>query len=672
MSDELRELLAELGEQRAKLEQSIEKFSVENILPWREKAKELEVKEQGLFSEYSKESTELDEELAKIEAEFQARKNRLFQEKNKLIYDARAAKEAAKKKEQEAVLELQALNLKLDEIEAQQRKTLETLAARERLEILSDRIKDIFDESVWGSALHDYQKEDVLFTIDVFDKGLTGVLNANVMGGGKTLESIAAIDAIEQIFFKKHNRKPRICILSDKSNRKQLFNEFRMWSPNRMLAIIEGLPKQRELILQYALGSNAACIANYEVMNTTPAFMKVEWDIVVMDEVSRLKGGANPGKPTQIFENARAILGLEETSYEGSDIYVKKENSPFAMLMSGTPAENKPQEIWCYLHLFRPDKFPNLGRFEREYCRQHWDEEAGKYFYKADVDALLGVLSDQVFRQDPRIVRAAWPSKDRFFEVVQLEGEQLIAYQDAKEKFLIDLRNMADEKPSTKVPISQMIVLMNRLRQINLWPPSVKFDIDGSGTKTELPVYESAKIDYLMLKLEELTADGESVVVWTAQFVDPLYEIQRRIKDELNNGTTCAIMDGSVHDDEIEARAEAFRQKEIDILLCNRMKVGRGKNFHKNPNRWPGGASQAYFLDKWWNPSANQQAEDRIWRDGAKEGVQIHYIEAEGTVDNFLSMINERKQEMFEGIFGTEEESTLTPGEWLDVLEDLI
>ena len=69
----------------------------------------------------------------------------------------------------------------------------------------------------------------------------------------------------------------------------------------------------------------------------------------------------------------------------------------------------------------------------------------------------------------------------------------------------------------------------------------------------------------------------------------------------------------------------------ITVLLCN-SKIGReGLNLTE--------ASTMVFLNEWWNPSSNRQAEDRINRIGQKEEIQIYLLRSKNTIDIHVASI---------------------------------
>ena len=54
-------------------------------------------------------------------------------------------------------------------------------------------------------------------------------------------------------------------------------------------------------------------------------------------------------------------------------------------------------------------------------------------------------------------------------------------------------------------------------------------------------------------------------------------------------------------------------------------------------------ASTVIFLNEWWNPSSNRQAEDRVNRIGQKKVVNIYVLRSINSIDENISQILERK-----------------------------
>ena len=56
------------------------------------------------------------------------------------------------------------------------------------------------------------------------------------------------------------------------------------------------------------------------------------------------------------------------------------------------------------------------------------------------------------------------------------------------------------------------------------------------------------------------------------------------------------------------------------------------------------------FVNEWWNPSANSQARDRVVRLGQERIVHIHRFRCEGTIEETLERILNRKSEAFTNV----------------------
>ncbi len=521
---------------------------------------------------------------------------------------------------------------------------------------LAQRLKNLFETTPWGKAARDYQLEDILFMLAAWKEGKTGVLNANVMGSGKSAETMALIQGITQIFMEEKNRKPLVLWITDKKMRGNTFHEWKKWVPNEMRLVLDSPKKEmRAAQLQLAVQASLPVIANYEAMNTTPELLGIPWDIVVMDEVQRLKGGIQ-SNPTQVFENARRLVHGNGDS----------DHKPFFLPLSGTPMENKPEEMWCYLHLFDPEQFPSVKDFKWRYTKTDYDKETNTYKEKVNTDALLKILKTQAIRQDPERVRKSWVDKVRSHYLLEHYPETAQEYAKIKQQMVIEVQSDAKDNPNKKYSMANVLALSTRLRQFNLWPKSIK--IKGSDGRLYTPVSDkSIKLDEAMEKIEELLNEGESILVWSAQFNEPLYELQRRLQSTPK--AKVALMTGDTKNPELVQ--ELFQQDELNVLLCNLKSVGRGFNLQKS-NLWPGGARHAIFLDLWWNPKANEQAEDRIWRMNASQGVEIHILHCDNTVDAFIAAILEKKDAIFADLFGDEEKSKLTPDDVISIIEELM
>lgn len=63
-------------------------------------------------------------------------------------------------------------------------------------------------------------------------------------------------------------------------------------------------------------------------------------------------------------------------------------------------------------------------------------------------------------------------------------------------------------------------------------------------------------------------------------------------------------------------------------------------------------ANEAYLLDPWWNPAAEMQAIDRTHRLGQYRPIRAVRFIAEGTVEERVLQLQEKKRLVFDGTVG--------------------
>ena len=507
---------------------------------------------------------------------------------------------------------------------------LKLLGAQERLKALEGKLADVIANYPQWNTLFEYQKEDVQFIVGAFDLGKSGVLNANGMGLGKTAITTASLKLMEPLFVDKFGKAPAILWLTKKSLVKSSLREIKKWDANRNFLTLDmaSNPDQRNQLVELAVANGISIICNYEATNTTPALKQVEWDIVVIDEVHRLKGGANP-TPTQIWKNARDIV----------------RKAKFFLPLSGTPIANHPKDVWAYLHLFDPIRFDNLKKFERTFC---YGYEIGLL----DAKKLIEIMKDQTIRREKHEVENQLPDLSIETRYVDMEPEQREIYDTMKQNFFAWL----DKEEGETLNATAVIAQLTRLRQISIIPSG----IEG------IECNESGKINEAMEIIEQLTAEGEQVVVFTSQFNEPLFELKRRCTAL---GITCETMTGSTSN-RTEEFERAFQNGEIQVLAINMATGSEGLNLQRNPNYWSGGASNAIFLDQWWSPTRNQQGIDRIHRTGQTQACTVYVLQSENSVDAYIQSVLDEKENLIHSVMDSSE---LRKGkDWKDYLSKLI
>jgi SNF2 family DNA or RNA helicase len=568
----------------------------------------------------------------------------LLDEFTKKINDLREARRNEEIQRASLAQQLREIETELENQRRLHALTIQQLAAEQEFAKTKKQFEALRQDMPWNDSIMPFQWDDVCFMAANFLAGKNGVLNANDMGLGKTFESGALIDLLGILFAQKYDRLPRILWLTKKTLRYSTMKELRRWNDDRKLVALEGDVKQREFMLELAVGSNAIVVANYDQLNTT-GLDKYEWDLVFMDEVHKLKGGAS-SKPTQVFLNTKEIC----------------HKAKFIVPMSGSPIQNHPKEMWTYLHIFAPDRFPDVRHFERNYCFG-WGQrdEDGNPIVSVDWEKIIRAMKDRVIRHSKQECLPDLPDKVREFRYVEMEGKQLEIYNQLRTEFFVWL----DDQKDAALTFTSILAQLTRLRQAAIIPSSMQIKLP-TGEVRSVQCEESAKIDEAMEILEQLVGAGEQVVVFSSQFNEPLREISRRISNELYVRSEILSGESSSRFEQIE---NDFQQGDIRVLLVNMKTGGEGLNLQKS-DKWPGGSNNAIFLDLWWNPKFNEQAEDRLHRQGQKDAVTIHVLQAEGSVDSFIAAKLEEKEQMIEGIM--ERDELRKGADWKSVLMEMI
>ncbi len=74
-------------------------------------------------------------------------------------------------------------------------------------------------------------------------------------------------------------------------------------------------------------------------------------------------------------------------------------------------------------------------------------------------------------------------------------------------------------------------------------------------------------------------------------------------------------------------------------------------------------------MDPWWNPAIEAQATDRAHRIGQQQSVTVYHLIAEGTIEEKIQRLHEKKQELVRNILeSTDSSHTLTGEELLNMV----
>jgi superfamily II DNA or RNA helicase len=293
--------------------------------------------------------------------------------------------------------------------------------------------------------------------------------------------------------------------------------------------------------------------------------------------------------------------------------------------LTGTPVENRLTELWSILDWTTPGLLGPLERFRRTVAvaveRNH-DKEATERLSNAVRPFLL-----RRKKTDPAIAPDL-PERTITDLAVPLTTEQVSLYE-------AEVREALDAI-ATKSGIERqglVLRLLTVLKQICNHPAQY---LHQAGP---LPG-RSGKLAALDELLDVIVGAGDSVLVFS-QFVEMCSLIEAHLAS-LHIPTL--FLHGGVPARKREEMVARFQAGTVPVFLLSLKAGGVGLNLTQ--------ATHVVHYDRWWNPAVEDQASDRAHRIGQRRAVQIHRLVCEGTLEDRIAELLEKKRALAESVVG--------------------
>ena len=344
------------------------------------------------------------------------------------------------------------------------------------------------------------------------------------------------------------------------------------------------------------------------------AFGGVTWPqaiIISKDQVGKVN---HMDFDTCVVDEAH-YLRSHDTVQSKNTLSIKAQHK-FAL--TGTPTIKHPSDMYGLLKFLNPKRYPSYWQFVNYFFNVRERHDTGMLYaddlkgYRAEeFQETVGLISTQRKRKD---VMPWLPEKERVRMVTTMTTKQKKLYHEMKKYFVAQ-----DEDHQIDVP--NIITQLMRLRQLSLDPRLLGFEEVGGKTKAVM---------------EWLENNREPVIIMS-MFTSYLMLLK---KDIAKLGLKVGEIHGQMPNKEKHAAAGSFQAGRTDVLLCNIISAGTGFTLDRS--------TTVLFLDTAWNPSENEQAEDRICPTN-KDRLHKHYIlnmVAADSVDARMLEILQRKQDL--------------------------
>jgi hypothetical protein len=410
-----------------------------------------------------------------------------------------------------------------------------------------------------------------------FAAGAGRAILADDMGLGKTIQGIGMAELLAQ---EASIRK--VLIVCPASVKSQWRSEILRFS-ERDCQIVLGDAAKRAA--QYENGCFFT-ICNYEqVLRDILAIERAKWDLIVLDEGQRIKNWE--AKTTQTMKSLR---------------------SPFALVLSGTPLENRLDDLFSVVE-FIDDR--RLGPAFRFYNRHRVTDENGKVLGYKDLDRLRESLKPVLLRRTRSAVMKDLPP--RTTEIVRIAP--------TAEQLEIDQAQMQIVSTIvSKKYISEMDLL--RLQKALLL---ARMNADSTYLVDKRAPGFSTKLERLEELFEELAAEEARKIVLFSEWTTMLTLIERRIK---RFNLDYVRLDGSVPQKKRQQLVHQFQRDPACRLFLTTNAGSTGLNLQA--------ANTVINVDLPWNPAILEQRIARAHRMGQKNPVQVYLLVTEETIEEKL------------------------------------
>ncbi|MCK2252506.1 MULTISPECIES: DEAD/DEAH box helicase [unclassified Crossiella] len=332
----------------------------------------------------------------------------------------------------------------------------------------------------------------------------------------------------------------------------------------------------------------------------------IGWDTVIFDEAQQVKN------PDALASKAAARLTAD-----------------LRIALTGTPVENRLDELWSILNLTRPGLLGTRGRF-----RQRFTVPIQQRRSAAAADRLQTLIGPHMLRRTKSEVATDLPPKLYATVACTLTAEQIRLYRDALDRAFSDGLGSGIERRG------RILALLTALKQICNHPAQLL------GQDGPLPG-RSGKFDRATEMLAEIVEDQDRALVFTQYRA--MGELLSHHLTETLGGPRIPFLHGGLSADKRDRLVHAFQNEDNapPILLLSLRAAGFGLNLTR--------AGHVLHYDRWWNPAVEEQATDRAHRIGQHRVLTVHTLVTGGTVEEHIARMHDRKRALADVVSGDTE-----------------
>jgi Superfamily II DNA/RNA helicases, SNF2 family len=475
--------------------------------------------------------------------------------------------------------------------------------ARRRAEVIDGAFaKGIRSREIEGlvkTTLYDYQKEGALFAARAGRS-----LIADEMGLGKTIQAIAAAEIMA-----RHLGVERVLVVCPTSLKHQWSQEIALFS-DRTARVIEGLVPARAAAFRE---DDFFKIMNYDTVHADIDRIR-GWapDLVILDEAQRIKNWST--------RTARSV---------------KRIASAYAIVLTGTPLENRLEELVSIVDFIDPFRLGPTFRFLDAHQSK---DETGRVTGYRDLDRVATTLSSVVVRRRKKEVLKQLPERIEKQFFVAMTPEQVQHHEENREIVARIAMKWRKHRHLSESDQRRMMIALQAMRM----------SCDSTYLLDETSDHGKKSGEIMTLLGEILEEEGTKVVVFS-QWLRMHEILASRISAA---GWGHVLFHGGVSSRTRAGLVQRFRDDPTCRLFLSTDAGGVGLNLQH--------ASVVVNVDLPWNPAVLEQRIGRVHRLGQRSPVRVVNFVAEGTIEESMLTVLRFKKSLFAGVLdGGETEISL-------------
>ena len=419
-------------------------------------------------------------------------------------------------------------------------------------------------------------------------------LLADDMGLGKTVQAIAACALLREL-----RGIERVLVVSPASLKAEWEEQIDRFSalPARVVA-------GNRLVRRAAYRSRTFfTLCNYEqiLADGDDLLDILQPEVVILDEAQRIKNWQT--------KTANAV---------------KRLYSRYAFVLTGTPLENRIDEIYSIVQFLDPELLGPLFRFNREFYQL---DAKGRPTGYRNLEDLADRIEPVMLRRRKEEVESELPSRMTKTFFVPMTETQLNVYEDY-EHWARRLASTAQRRPLTKEEYERLQLFLACMRMVCDTPAI----LDGER-------HECPKLDEIERLLPDLLSDPQRKILIFSEWVRML-ELVRECA--VTAGVEFAWHTGSVPQLRRRAEIHRFREDPECRLFLSSESGGVGLNLQA--------ADTVINMDQPWNPARLEQRIARAWRKHQTRPVTVINLVSEKTIEHRMLGLLDAKRALADGV----------------------